>query len=160
MPVKIRENYSIYIDGLTKRIEHPTQLLSEINSKLKRYVSSAFKTAGTSTGEKWAKHSDYTIERRKARKTYNVPQPILVEYGNLKKAVVKEQVMGSTKTGFKTTDEKAALHQSGFGRLIPNKGLIVTPPRPVYRINAKFADETAKMAGNFLVKDKGLSIEE
>ena len=160
MPVKIKENYSIYIDGLTKRIEHPVQLLSKINSKLKRHISSAFKTAGISTGEKWDDHTEYTKMIRQKRGTYNRPQPILWEYGNLRKAVVKEQVMGSTKTGFKTSDEKAAMHQIGFAKLIPNKGLIVTKARPVYRINAKFADDTAKMTGRFLVKDRGGSIGE
>ena len=157
MPVKIKENYSIYIDGLTMRIEHPVQLLSKINSKLKRHVSSAFKTAGTSTGKKWDDHTEYTKMIRKRRKTYGMSQPILIEYGNLRKAVVKEKVMGSTKTGFKTTDEKAALHQEGFARLIQGRGMIRTPARPVYRVDAKFANETAKMAGRFLVKGRGVS---
>jgi len=157
VPVKIKENYSIYIDGLTKRIEHPVQLLSKINSKLKRHVSSAFKTAGTSTGKKWDDHTEYTKMIRKKRGTYNRPQPILWETGRLKKVIVKEKVMGSTKTGFKTTDEKAALHQEGFARLIQGRGMIRTPARPVYRVDAKFANETAKMAGRFLVKGRGVS---
>ncbi|MFX0181978.1 MAG: phage virion morphogenesis protein [Candidatus Hodarchaeota archaeon] len=155
MAVKIKENYSIYINGLVGRINQPTQLLSKINSRLKKHVSDAFKTAGRSTGEEWAKHSEYTKMVRERRGTYNVSQPILVEYGNLRKAVVKEKVMGSTHTGFKTRDEKASLHQEGFAKLIPNRGMIVTPPRPVYRLSGKFCDQVAKDAGNFLVKDKG-----
>ena len=159
MPVKIKENYSIYIDGLTKRIEHPVQLLSKINSKLKRHVSSAFKTAGTSTGKKWDDHTEYTKMIRKKRGTYNRPQPILWETGRLKKVIVKEKVMGSTKTGFKTTDEKAALHQEGFARLIQGRGMIRTPPRPVYRLSGSFCNQIAKDTGKFLIKSSKNVIE-
>lgn len=157
MSVIVKETYSKEFDRISKRLSNPHRLLNRLSTELRNYIKKGFDTAGRSTGNRWEGHSQVTIDIRKRKGTYNVPQPILIETGQLKRKAVRNKILKSSATGFwlDKDDEKVKGAQiEGVQRRDPGSTTSRTVFRPVYRLENKFADSVVNMSGEFIVSGK------
>ena len=151
MPVIIKDTNPKQFENLSRRLENPSQLLNRIHKELKSYVIKGFDTAGRSIGNPWAKHSAATKGRRKPKGTYNVPQPILIETGKLKKHAVQHRILEINATGFRPDSSNKKV-EGAFDGVEQSNGEIVK--REFYSITPKFANRLVDISGSYIVRGK------